>query len=187
MTKKNCRKLMKAWLSSLDKESYTKLSESLSEKLNFFLNDLQVIQDKKMIGAFAPLHDEPLWDLKLPREIQNVLAFPFFGEGKSMMAFKASTFSDLELRADFGVPILSPKKSALEIVPDVLLIPGLAFDREGRRLGRGKGFYDKFLSEFRGLKIGLCFDGQLIERVPDEEHDMKMNFIITNNDLIKVK
>ncbi len=178
---------MKAQLSLLDKESYTKLSESLSDKLSFFLNDLHVIQDKKMIGAFAPLSDEPQWALKLPLEILSILAFPFFSEGQSVMTFRSSTFLDLELRDDFGVPILSPKKSALEIVPDLLLIPGLAFDREGRRLGRGKGFYDKYLSEFRGIKIGLCFDGQLIEHVPSEQHDMKMNFIITNNDLIEIK
>jgi 5-formyltetrahydrofolate cyclo-ligase len=187
MTKQNCRKLMKAWLSSLDKESYSKLSESLSDNLNFFLNDLHVIQEKKMIGAFAPLSDEPLWNLKLSLEIQNLLAFPFFNEGQKVMAFKASTLSDLELRSDFGVPILSPKKEALEVVPKVLLIPGLAFDREGRRLGRGRGFYDKFLSDFRGIKIGICFDGQLIEQVPSEEHDMKVDLVITNKELIKIK
>ena len=178
---------MKAWLSSLDKESYSKLSESLSDKLNFFLNDLQVIQDKKMIGAFAPLADEPQWAVRLASEIQNLLAFPILEKGQDVMAFKLAFFSELEYRSDFGVEILAPKRAAPQVVPDVLLIPGLAFDREGRRLGRGRGFYDKFLSDFRGIKIGLCFDGQLIESVPTLEHDVKMNFIITNSELIKIK
>jgi 5-formyltetrahydrofolate cyclo-ligase len=187
LAKKNCRKLMKAWLSSLDKESYIKLSESLSDKLNLFLNELHVIQEKKMIGAFAPLVNEPQWALRLDGEFQGCLAFPSLADGEDVMTFKASLFSELECRSDFGVEILAPRKTSADVMPDILLIPGLAFDREGRRLGRGRGFYDKFLNNFRGIKIGLCFEGQLIERVPTLEHDVKMNFILTNRELIKIK
>lgn len=60
------------------------------------------------------------------------------------------------------------------------LIPGLGFDRQGTRLGRGKGFYDRALSDFRGLKVGVCFQNQFFdERLPREVFDVPMDFVLT--------
>jgi 5-formyltetrahydrofolate cyclo-ligase len=62
---------------------------------------------------------------------------------------------------------------------DVAIIPGMAFDAEGHRLGRGKGYYDRFLSRVPHLyKIGLCFSWQLVDHVPYDEHDIKMDEVI---------
>ena len=66
-----------------------------------------------------------------------------------------------------------------------LLIPGLGFDRQGRRLGRGKGFYDRLLANWHGLKVGVCFESQWIEKAPVEAHDQKMDFILTEAGLFK--
>ena len=74
---------------------------------------------------------------------------------------------------------------------DVAIIPGVAFDRHGNRLGRGKGYYDRFLSHFPGIKIGICADFRLVDTVPAEAHDVKMDYVITpsttiiNNDCNK--
>ena len=66
-----------------------------------------------------------------------------------------------------------------------LLIPGVAFNKDGRRLGKGKGYYDKTLQHFTGLKVGICFDFQISERsLPMEPHDEKMDYIITESGLI---
>ena len=64
---------------------------------------------------------------------------------------------------------------------DLAFIPGLAFDREGVRLGRGAGFYDRLMGhpDFRGVKIGLCWEWQLIPSVPREPHDILMDLIIS--------
>lgn len=62
---------------------------------------------------------------------------------------------------------------------DIALIPGLAFDSSGNRTGFGKGYYDRFLSEFRGIKIGICYDFQIQQCIPTDAHDIKMNFIVT--------
>jgi 5-formyltetrahydrofolate cyclo-ligase len=61
---------------------------------------------------------------------------------------------------------------------DLWLVPGMAFDRVGRRLGRGKGFYDRLLTRADGLKIGLCFDFQLFDLLPTEPHDVTMDRVI---------
>jgi 5-formyltetrahydrofolate cyclo-ligase len=58
-------------------------------------------------------------------------------------------------------------------------IPGLAFDASGDRLGRGAGFYDRFLADFRGFSVGIGFEHQLVERVPIEAHDVRVNVIAT--------
>lgn len=62
---------------------------------------------------------------------------------------------------------------------DIALIPGVAFDRRGGRIGFGKGYYDRFLSEFKGIKAGLCYEFQLIDELPLDSHDIRMDIIIT--------
>ena len=62
---------------------------------------------------------------------------------------------------------------------DVAVVPGMAFDREGHRLGRGRGYYDRFLSRIPYIyKIGVCFPWQLVDSVPTDEHDIKMDCVI---------
>jgi 5-formyltetrahydrofolate cyclo-ligase len=62
---------------------------------------------------------------------------------------------------------------------DLLLVPGLGFDLRGRRLGRGKGFYDRMLSEASGVKCGICFDEQILQEIPAEPHDISVDFLAT--------
>ena len=62
---------------------------------------------------------------------------------------------------------------------DVAIIPGMAFDRHGHRLGRGNGYYDRLLSKIpQAYKIGLCFDFQIVDSVPVDIHDVMMNDVI---------
>ncbi len=62
---------------------------------------------------------------------------------------------------------------------EVALIPGMAFDANGNRLGRGKGYYDRFLPKLKNAKrIGVCFDFQMVEQVPTNEFDEKMEKVI---------
>jgi 5-formyltetrahydrofolate cyclo-ligase len=69
--------------------------------------------------------------------------------------------------------------------PDCALIPGLAFDARGYRLGRGKGYYDRLLGSplFRGIRIGVAWRGQIIDRVPAEAHDIPMDWLLTPDGL----
>lgn len=64
---------------------------------------------------------------------------------------------------------------------DVTVVPGVAFDSDNNRLGRGKGYYDRFLAKVPDTyKIGLCFDFQKVESVPTEHNDIKMDEVICN-------
>ena len=73
----------------------------------------------------------------------------------------------------------TPEWTDLDAV-EVIIVPGVAFDRDGNRMGRGRGFYDRLLkSTPNAVKIGVAYSFQLIDNVPVEPHDVKMNLIIT--------
>lgn len=69
---------------------------------------------------------------------------------------------------------------------DLALVPGVAFDLQGRRLGRGKGFYDRLLPAVRGTRCGVGFDVQLVPEVPVETHDVLLNCILTPSRCIEL-
>ena len=73
-------------------------------------------------------------------------------------------------------PMGAPFKDFSQI--DVALIPGLAFDTNGHRLGRGKGYYDRFLTAFTGKTIGVCFDFQKVAEVPVDAHDVAVDRVV---------
>lgn|GEM_PF-2127507 len=66
------------------------------------------------------------------------------------------------------------------------LVPGIAFDRKGGRLGRGRGYYDRFLQNWNGIKVGVCWSHSLLNEVPMEEHDVKMDWIATEDEFIQI-
>nr|MBD5378024.1 5-formyltetrahydrofolate cyclo-ligase [Bacteroides sp.] len=73
-------------------------------------------------------------------------------------------------------------------VIDMVIVPGVAFDRQGNRVGRGKGYYDRLLRECRATKVGVGYDFQLVEEGIDaEEHDVTMDIVITQSNYIIVK
>ncbi len=69
---------------------------------------------------------------------------------------------------------------------ELMIIPAVAFDRKGNRLGRGKGFYDRLLSTSRATKIGVGYEFQLFDSIPSEAHDVPMDMIITQKTIIKM-
>lgn len=65
---------------------------------------------------------------------------------------------------------------------DLIVVPGTAFTQAGARMGRGRGYYDKYLSQpgFRGVKVGVCYAHQLVGELPVEPHDVFMDYVITD-------
>lgn len=71
-----------------------------------------------------------------------------------------------------------------ESEPDLILVPGVAFDRRGHRVGYGKGFYDRLLCHTNSPVIALAYGFQIVHHVPEEPHDRRMDYILTPNELI---
>lgn len=67
---------------------------------------------------------------------------------------------------------------------DLIIVPGMAFDRKMNRMGRGRGYYDRFLSQLKAPRMGICFDFQLFDQIPVDEKDIKMDYVVSENDFI---
>lgn len=87
--------------------------------------------------------------------------------------------------------ILEPKQDKIELVSseiiDFVIVPGVVFDREGYRIGYGKGYYDRFLSTLKQkfTTVGICYDFQLVKHVPRDIYDFKLDYIVTDKEIIK--
>ena len=113
-------------------------------------------------------------------------------QGKTVLLPRVVSDTDMELRQYTGMQdlqagafgILEPTGKLFTDYEkiDVAVVPGMAFDKEGHRLGRGKGYYDRFLRLLpKTYKIGICFSWQLVDNVPTDEHDILMDQIMTVN------
>ena len=86
---------------------------------------------------------------------------------------------DLIAGENFGIPEPSGELFTAYNEIDLILVPGVAFDVDNNRMGRGKAYYDKLLSSLKAFKLGVCFDFQLLQSVPTDEHDIKMDQIVS--------
>lgn len=110
-------------------------------------------------------------------------------EHRRMWPVPVNSFDDRSLVPDrYGLRV--PERGApmpIEMI-DLVIVPGVAFDTDGHRLGRGGGYYDRFLGQpgFLGRCMGLCFDCQIVDAVPRVPHDVVMDYIATERRLITV-
>ncbi|WP_245523414.1 5-formyltetrahydrofolate cyclo-ligase [Spirochaeta thermophila] len=131
----------------------------------------------RTVGGFLPLRDEPdvrpLLDEAL-REGKRVYVPRIAGGGIGWGRYGPGVRL---VRHELG--FLQPEEEGERGVrPEVVLVPGLGFDRAGRRLGRGGGWYDRLLvGEARA--VGVCFACQVVEAVPEEEHDVRVAYVVT--------
>jgi 5-formyltetrahydrofolate cyclo-ligase len=95
-----------------------------------------------------------------------------------MMVLKPFTSRENLTRSELGIWEPQAQETYLEEI-DLAIIPGSAFDRKKRRLGRGRGYYDQYLKQKKIKKWGIAYDFQVVDTVPATEHDIKMNKIIT--------
>jgi 5-formyltetrahydrofolate cyclo-ligase len=134
---------------------------------------------------YAPMEDEldvwPLLEklLKTP----TICALPAFDD--ATQSYAARRVKNLEtdiFTGKFGVsePLIELEEIPLHLF-DLILVPGMAFDLGGNRLGRGRGFYDRILAQASGIKCGVGYDFQLLEEIPTEPHDAKVDFMFTPN------
>lgn len=102
------------------------------------------------------------------------------------MAFQA--IPSLDVLKPVRLGLLEPPKDPSAVIPprdlDLVLIPGLAFDRQGNRIGYGGGYFDRFLSTTPAPKAALAYDFQILDRIPTDTHDIRLNFIFTESGMI---
>jgi 5-formyltetrahydrofolate cyclo-ligase len=141
-----------------------------------------------VVAGYSPIRSEidpaPLLRKLAAPDVQ--LALPAIMAGDQPLKFRAWSPSDRLRRGRLG--ILEPAPDAAEIIPDILLVPLAAFDRLGHRIGYGAGHYDRTLAQLRQLKaitaIGLAFATQEVEAVPALLHDVALDYVLTETQVL---
>ena len=142
-----------------------------------YLENLEQVRNSKKILLYHPMTDE-IDVMKAVRKWAETkeIYLPAI-EGDDIVIRQYKSEQDLKI-GKYG--ILEPVGAVLDNPEeiDLVIVPGRAFDIRGYRLGRGKGYYDRLLPKMRAIKIGVCFDCQYIFRVPAEEHDIPMGYVV---------
>ena len=139
----------------------------------------QQLTEAQTIVAYYPLPDEV--------DVRQLLDV-WIAEGKTVFLPKVTGEDTMQLRRYTGrdslqegaFHILEPMGELMtdEVSVDVVLVPGVAFDAEGHRLGRGRGYYDRFLRTCKARTIGVCFDFQKVDEVPVDAFDITIDEVV---------
>ena len=172
--KRKVRQAVRSEIAKLSDEE----KKSLSAQIFSELDNSNEVCDASVIALFISLPDEP----QTANFIEQLLSknkrvvVPRI-EGEEMNFYD---ISDGVAVGAFGIlePVATTPIEPEKI--DVMIVPGVAFTRLGARLGRGKGFYDKYLANngFRAYTIGVCYPCQVVEYLPTEEHDRVLDEVV---------
>ena len=168
---------------SLSKEMLDKMSEMIQARvlnMNEFIN-------AKTVAAYHPVGSEvsTLKILSSVLQLNKRLTLPRV-EGETKMIF--AEVKDLQKDLKVGqYKIMEPKNHCSKINKlDLVLVPGIAWDKYGHRLGYGKGYYDRYLTNLQTKSVGLAYDFQVLENIPHGKNDFRVNLIVTEKHVIKV-
>ncbi|MEI8293349.1 MAG: 5-formyltetrahydrofolate cyclo-ligase [bacterium] len=127
------------------------------------------------VCAFVALDSEP--DVLTPWPAGKRIILPRVAGSLLELRFVEAA-CDL-IQGSFGILEPSLEAPPAPAEADLILVPGLAFDPCGVRLGRGRGFYDRLLSSFSGTRVGVCFEESVLSQLPAEPHDERMDYLLT--------
>lgn len=175
--KNDIRRKIKNLLASLESDRHREWSQQLSHNLLLFLKQQSQL---KKIGVFSPIQAEPLWFLDEGLK-EYEYALPSITD--QLMQFHIADWETL-IAGSWGAGFNVETVQVRDI--DLLLVPGLAFDKKFNRMGRGAGYYDRYLESNRPkIVIGLCFEMQLLDLIPTEGHDQSVDYLITEKKVYK--
>ncbi len=183
MDKASLRGWARDRIASLPASDRARAAEALAARVG----DWQTYKNANTVACFASdlseIDTEPLLR-RILSEGKTLLLPYILGKGKeAAMAFAPVKDLDNDLaEGTYGIREPVPAARTGEVPgPDLILAPGLAFDLRGGRLGKGKGFYDRYLAGYRGFKAGLAYDVQITDKnLPLDAHDQTMDAVVTD-------
>ena len=142
----------------------------------------------KVLGLYAPAHNEVATWAVLAAALASAKTVIYPAVAGDTLEFRRILEPDMLRKGAFGIPepdttcdVHDPRDA------DLIVIPGIAFDLTGKRIGYGKGYYDRALHhlEGQGKLVGFCYDFQLIADIAGEPHDVMMDMVITDKRVIR--
>jgi 5-formyltetrahydrofolate cyclo-ligase len=160
------------------------LSRAVGERL-FALPEVRGARTIALFSSFgSELDTAPMLEQAHAEGLRVVL--PYI-DGAAMEVAEHRPGDDLA-RSSYGAMEPASRVAVDPAQIDVVVAPGLAFDRAGRRLGYGRGYYDRWLRRVgtKALLIGVCFSSQVVDRVPATSSDERMDVVVTDREVIRV-
>ena len=185
--KKDLRNIILNKRNSIDNNTKEEMDREIFNRLI----NLDLYKEAKNIFIYLSFGSEidtnPIIDRVL-EDGKEVYIPKIYKSNKEMKAIRLNSFEDLE---ENSMGILEPKDDSNFIDKeniDLIIVPGAVFDLEGNRIGYGGGYYDRFLSNIKDKrnKVALAYDLQIVENIEAEEHDIKVDYIITNYRINKI-
>lgn len=187
---------MRRILAALDERWVAAASRELSSNISALMEYHLDVEIKNILAWTSFFPGEADLSSFILRHIENKNFFlPRAAPDRTMSFLQIDKDWTLDDSADeLGIP--APKDNVGEFfnpehgASTLVLIPGLAFDRSGNRLGRGKGYYDRFLAQpgmENAIKVGICWDLQIIQDVPVSAHDVTMDWVVTEAGIVEIE
>jgi 5-formyltetrahydrofolate cyclo-ligase len=172
------KKELRKKIRSLKKNFSLNQKKTKSNKIFEKLEQLPEFANSKVVMAYWSMDDEVFthdFVLKYCKEKQIILPVV---KGDVLELKRFAGLSNLKKEGVFGIE--EPTGEVFQDVEsiDMILVPGVAFDTNLNRLGRGKAYYDKLLKTAKAVKVGICFDFQIVDSVPTDRFDVKMDKVL---------
>ena len=158
------------------------------------ISSSKIYQNLKQVDSYINSHNIACY-FSIGSEIDTYdIMLGILEQGKNMLLPKIVdnnlefyVVPNLEKLEKGAFDIMEPKDSCKKAEKiDCVLVPTIGISKSGDRLGYGRGYYDKFLSSTDALKISLTYSKQIVKSIPNESHDIKIDLIITEDEIIKV-
>ena len=161
--------------------------DATSREIFRHLLNSRLWQEAKVIHTFLPQNTEPNTFFLVQEALQSKrrVQVPKVA-GPSHLTHHWLEDIKLFKKSLWGIPEIQDSAASVADLSkiDLVLVPGLAFSRKGARLGQGRGYYDRFLNQLNGAKtLGVGFDWQLLEHIPEESHDRRLLGVLTESQL----
>lgn len=175
--KKVLRKELKANRDSV--ENKDKLDSVITEKFisSSLYKNADMILLYYSVGSEVSTHQI----LKKAADDGKSLAFPVCTDSEGTMKFYIIKDEKDLTEGMYGIK--SPNADCTEFIESknaLCVVPAIAFDKKGYRIGYGKGYYDRYLASFNGITVGLCYDQLVRDSLPHDIYDKKVNYLITD-------
>ena len=150
--------------------------------INSIISDIKSKITITSVGIYYPIKSEisPLKLIKICKKLSIKVCIPVIDKNINELIFSKFDKDKFLVKNKYGIN--EPTKIN-QITPDVIFVPMVGFDKNLNRLGYGKGYYDRAISKLRKIKkifvIGLAYDNQMVQNIPTENHDEKMDIILT--------
>jgi 5-formyltetrahydrofolate cyclo-ligase len=181
MSKEAIRREMLDMRQSMNEHSVKTASEAITARLLA----LACVNSAETVMAYSAIRNEP--DMR-----EFMLAMLDAGKRVALPCVTAHGLVAAEFRRDVRMKpgaygILQPEAfpGCTPMEPDVVIVPGVVFDTQLCRIGFGAGYYDRFLESSRAVKIGVCYEAQLVDRIEADPHDVRMDFVVTERRVLE--